>query len=51
MKKVVVTGGAGFVGSHIVDELVNQGVEVHVFDDLSASSVKNINSKFRIIYQ
>ena len=34
MKKVVVTGGAGFIGSHIVDKLVDQGVEVHIFDDL-----------------
>jgi len=34
-KKIVVTGGAGFVGSHIVDALVARGDEVHVVDDYS----------------
>ena len=33
MKKVVVTGGAGFIGSHLVDALVERGDEVHVVDN------------------
>jgi UDP-glucose 4-epimerase len=33
MKKIVVTGGAGFIGSHIVDAFVAQGEEVHVVDN------------------
>jgi UDP-glucose 4-epimerase len=36
--KVVVTGGCGFIGSHLVDELIKSDYEVHVVDDLSAES-------------
>mgnify|MGYP001442994515 FL=1 len=45
MKKVVVTGGAGFIGSHLVDKLIKQGKEVHIFDDMSMGSKDNINPK------
>ena len=45
MKKVVVTGGAGFIGSNLVDELINQNIEVIVIDDLSTGFKKNINPK------
>ncbi|MDQ3076070.1 MAG: NAD-dependent epimerase/dehydratase family protein [bacterium] len=41
--KVVVTGGAGFIGSHIVDTLVSEGNEVHIVDNLSAGKKENIN--------
>lgn len=40
--RVVVTGGAGFIGSHIVDALVATGAEVVVIDDLSAGYMRNI---------
>jgi len=43
MQKVVVTGGAGFIGSHLVDKLIDQGKEVHIFDDMSMGSEDNIN--------
>lgn len=39
--KVLVTGGAGFLGSHIVDQLVADGHDVTILDDLSGGSVAN----------
>ena len=44
-KKAIVTGGAGFIGSNLVDKLVSMGVEVHIIDDLSTGFEKNINPK------
>ena len=44
MKKVIVTGGAGFIGSNLVDALVKDGVEVIIIDDLSTGKIENINS-------
>ena len=41
--KVLVTGGAGFIGSHIVDRLIQEGHEVVVVDNLSTGKKKNIN--------
>lgn len=35
MREVIVTGGAGYIGSHIAQELLDQGLEVHVIDNLS----------------
>lgn len=41
-KKVLVTGGAGFIGSHIVDELVRRGCETIVMDILSKNDRRNL---------
>lgn len=41
--KVLVTGGAGFIGSHVVDRLVEEGHQVVIVDDLSAGTRKNVN--------
>jgi UDP-glucose 4-epimerase len=45
MGTVLVTGGAGFIGSHLVDELVVKGEEVIVLDDLSGGFSQNIHPK------
>ena len=45
IKKAIVTGGAGFIGSNLVDKLIDMDVEVHIIDDLSTGFEKNINPK------
>jgi UDP-glucose 4-epimerase len=42
--RVIVTGGAGFIGSHVVDALVARGDEVHVLDNLATGSRDNVNT-------
>ena len=49
MQKAIVTGGAGFIGSHLVDELIKQGVEVTILDNLSTGKKENINPKAEFI--
>ena len=40
--RCLITGGAGFIGSHLCDELLAGGHRVHVLDDLSTGSIDNI---------
>ena len=42
--RFLITGGAGFIGSHLADELVARGNQVHVLDDLSTGSIENIGN-------
>ena len=42
-KQVLVTGGTGFIGSHTVVELQNEGYEVVIIDDLSNSQIDVLN--------
>ena len=51
--KALITGGAGFIGSHLAEELLNQGNEVRVIDDLSTGRMKNLeglqhNDRFQV---
>lgn len=43
--KILVTGGAGFIGSHIVDKMIEKDYEVVVVDDLSTGRKENLNPK------
>ena len=43
--KIIVTGGAGFIASHVVDKYIELGHEVVVIDNLSTGSFHNVNSK------
>ena len=45
--RTLVTGGAGFIGSNLVDRLIDDGHEVTVIDDLSTGKKENINPKTR----
>ena len=44
VKRVVVTGGAGFIGSHLAEELAGRGYQVIILDDLSTGKLDNIQS-------
>ena len=47
--RCVVTGGCGFIGSHIVDALVRDGCEVAVLDDLSTGNVEHLNPAAELV--
>lgn len=52
--KILITGGAGFVGSHLADKLIGEGHEITVIDDLSTGKYSNVehlegNKDFRLI--
>ena len=44
-QRVVVTGGAGFIGSHLVDKLASIGHEVVIVDNLLTGRIENVNPK------
>jgi nucleoside-diphosphate-sugar epimerase len=46
-KRVLVTGGTSFIGSHLVDSLVERGARVHVVDDLTSGRLTNIEEHIK----
>lgn len=48
--KAIVTGGAGFIGSHLVDALVDRGDQVHVLDDMISGNEDYVNKLAMLIY-
>jgi len=53
-KRVLITGGAGFIGSHLVDRLLEEGHDVLVLDNLSTGRLENLsahkdNNKLQVI--
>lgn len=43
--RVLITGGAGFIGSHVADALIERGHRVTILDDLSSGSLENVNRR------
>lgn len=48
MKRVLVTGGAGFIGSNLVDRLVVEGCRVSIIDNLSTGNIDNVNKNAKL---
>ena len=49
VKKYLVTGGCGFIGSHLVDSLINDGHQVRILDDLSTGKRENVPDDCEIV--
>jgi UDP-glucose 4-epimerase len=49
VKKLIVTGGAGFIGSHVVDALIENGHQVWIVDNLTTGTRENVNSKAELL--
>ncbi|MBW2994709.1 NAD-dependent epimerase/dehydratase family protein, partial [Candidatus Woesearchaeota archaeon] len=48
-KQIIVTGGAGFIGSHVVDKLLELGNHVVVIDNISNGKKENVNHEAELI--
>jgi len=45
--KILITGGAGFIGSHVADLLIENNFDISIVDNLSSGKLENINPKTR----
>ena len=41
-RRILITGGAGFIGSHLAETYLRQGAEVYIIDNLSTGSLENL---------
>ena len=46
--RILITGAAGFIGSHLTDALIDEGHSVAVVDDFSAGKEENLNPRARL---
>ncbi len=46
-RRVLITGGAGFIGSHLADALIERGFRVQILDNLSTGQHRNLNPTIR----
>ena len=44
--KAIVTGGAGFIGSHVVDRLISDGYSVSVIDNMTQGTMENLKPNY-----
>ena len=51
MNKVLVVGGAGYIGSHVAYELLNEGYSVRIYDDFSNGLHRRVDGKFRDVVE
>ena len=49
--KYIIIGGAGFIGSHLVDKLISEGCNVAIVDDLSGGFEKNVTTDEIVVYE
>ena len=48
MKKIIITGGCGFIGANLTDYLLKKGYKIYVIDNLSKNKIKKTNKKSKL---